>query len=545
MRRFVQLFHELDRTTRTIDKVAALTAYFREAEPTDGAYALYVLTGNKLLRSFNTRPLRGWAAQEAGLPEWLVGECYEAVGDLSEALALLLPDSARKCRDDEPLHRVIQERVLPLAVVDDEARRAMVVDAWASLSRDERLLYHKLIWREFRIGAAKKLVIQGAAAAAGIDPAVMEHRLMGQWQPEPETYLRLMNPDETAHDPGRPYPFCLAYALEGDPDSLGEVADWRAEWKWDGIRAQLLRRHEQTMLWSRGEELITEGFPELTALGDALPEGTVLDGEVLAFERDRPLPFGELQKRINRKNVQPTLFAADVPVVFMAYDLLEREGEDVRERPLVERRAMLETVAGGLRDEPHFLLSQPLWAANWEELAAMQGAARERGVEGLMLKRADSPYRVGRVRGDWWKWKVDPHAVDAVLVYAQRGHGRRSSKFTDYTFAVWDRRGEKGCAEGRELVPVAKAYSGLTDEEIIEVDRYIRGNTIKKRGPICEVTPHLVMELHFEGIRESNRHNAGVALRFPRMGRWRRDKTAQDADTLEDLQALLKSWNHR
>jgi DNA ligase-1 len=534
MQRFTQLFIEVDRTTRTGEKTRALRSYFEEAPPRDAVWALRVLTGQKLMRAVPYARLRVWAAEAAGLEAWLFNECYGAVGDLSETLALVLPGG--EVDSDLPLHRVVEERVLPLAQMTEAQQRASIVETWHRLGRQQRFLFHKLISGNFRFGAARKLVINALAAAADVEPAVMQHRLGGRAiEPTAEAYEALLSGAES--DDARPYPFYLAHQLDDPPESLGDFRGWLAEWKWDGIRAQIIRRGGQTLVWSRGDELITDAFPELRAVGDQLPDGTVLDGEVLAFENDRPLAFSFLQRRLNRKKMEPMLFA-DVPVVFMAYDLLEQHGDDLREESTATRRERLEALLPN--DEPSLKLSPRIAFDRWEALAELRGQSRERGVEGVMLKRVDAPYAAGRKRGAWWKWKVDPYTVDGVMVYAQRGSGRRSSLFTDYTFAVWS-----GAAGRSELVPVTKAYSGLTDEEFAKVDHFIKNHTVGKRGSFRQVEPELVFEIGFEGINASDRHKSGIALRFPRMLRWRTDKKPEDADTLGYLEALLHSTLHR
>jgi DNA ligase-1 len=372
-------------------------------------------------------------------------------------------------------------------------------------------------------------VVRAMAKVSGMDANVIAHRLMGDWQPNAEFYGQLVGRDSSDTDVSRPYPFCLAYPIEGDISELGEISEWQLEWKWDGIRAQLIRRKWHTFLWSRGEELMTERFPEIEAVGSLLPEGTAIDGEVMAWKGDAPLPFAQMQRRIGRKVLSEKMLR-DVPAAIVAYDLLEDSGVDIRERPLEERRARLEEIAREAGGSGHIVLSPMVRAESWESLTELRRGSRERGVEGIMLKRKNSPYRVGRKRGDWWKWKVEPYSVDAVLLYAQPGNGKRASLFTDYTFAIWD----KG-----ELVPFAKAYSGLTDEEIRKVDAFVRRNTIEKFGPVRAVKPELVFELAFEGIQKSPRHRSGIAVRFPRMARWRTDKKPEDADTIETVKALL------
>ncbi len=526
MERFTRLYFELDETNRTAEKVAALERYFASAPPRDAAWALFFLTGRKVKRAVSTPLLRAWIAEESGFPDWIIDESYDAVGDAAETLALLLPDSAGPAARVPPLHVLVEERLVPLPAFPDEAKRQRMIETWRHLDRRQRLVWNKLITGEFRVGVARTLVVRALASVAGIPQAIMEHRLMGPWRPGENDYLNLLSGDTAASGPGQPYPFFLASPLEDPPESLGPIEDWQAEWKWDGIRAQLIRRHGEVLVWSRGEELVNDQFPEIRRAGESLPDGTALDGEILAWQDDQPLPFASLQRRLGRKTVQADLWNT-VTVVFMAFDLLEADGEDWRGRPLRERRAKLEALvaaASGIRVSPL------LTAASWTELAARRQEARTLSVEGLMLKRLDSPYRVGRPRGDWWKWKIDPHTVDAVLIYAQRGHGRRASLYTDYTFGVW---------HDGELVPVAKAYSGLTDEEIREVDAFIRHNTTGRIGPVRVVAPQLVFELAFERIAASNRHKSGVAVRFPRIARWRRDKKPEEADALDSLRALL------
>jgi DNA ligase-1 len=527
MRRFADLYAALDRTTRTSTKVDALEAYFREAPAEDAAWALYFLSGGRLKRLVSTARLREWTAEISGYPLWLVEESYQAVGDLAETLALLLEEPGG-VGVDRPLHRLVETRLQPLAGADPDVQRQLLLATWQELDAHQRLVWNKLITGAFRVGVGRVLVERALARVAGIDPARMAHRLSGGWQPDAGSYRRLLRADVDPDDPGRPYPFFLAHALEGDPADLGAIDDWLVEWKWDGIRAQLIRRRGQVLVWSRGEELLTDRFPEVRDAARGLPDGTVLDGELVGWANGRPLPFGDLQRRIGRVRVGRKILA-DVPVRLVAYDLMEEAGRDRRSEPIEARRRRLVRLLDRCADE-RLRLSPLVEAGSWDRLRQLWQGSRERGVEGMMLKRRGSPYRVGRPKGDWWKWKVEPYTVDAVLIYAQRGHGRRASLYTDYTFGVWD---------GDALVPVAKAYSGLTDDEIREVDRFVRRNMLERFGPVRSVRPELVFELAFEGIRRSPRHRSGVALRFPRMRRWRRDKRAADADTLATLRALL------
>jgi DNA ligase-1 len=527
MKAFAELYAALDETTKTGEKVDALARYFESVAPADAAWAVHFLSGRRPKRLVGARKLAEWAMDFTGTPEWLFGECYEAVGDLAETISLLLPPSGAS--SDLPLRAWVEERLLALRGESEATQREAIVRAWGELDGAQAYVWNKLITGSFRVGVSQKLVVRALARASGVDEAAVAHRLMGAWEPSPEFYGRLIGLDTRDTDISRPYPFFLAHALEGEPDELGEPREWQVEWKWDGIRAQVVRRAGTTFVWSRGEELVTERFPELAAAAALLPDGTVLDGEVLPWQDGGPLPFAQLQRRIGRKALGPKILG-EVPVVLLAYDLLETGGEDIRERPIAERRAMLEALLASVPTNGRFLISPIVKADDWDDVRQAYREARQASREGLMLKRAVSPYRVGRKRGDWWKWKVEPFTVDAVLIYAQRGHGRRASLYTDYTFAVWS---------GGELVPFAKAYSGLTDEEIRRVDGFVRRNTIQKFGPVRAVKPELVFELGFEGIQRSPRHKSGIAVRFPRMLRWRTDKKPEDADTLETIVAIL------
>lgn len=530
MKRFVDLFTALDSTTATNAKVAALTAYFEAADPRDAAWAVYFLTGQRLKRLVNTRELREWTAEKAGLPLWLVEESYEHVGDLAETMTLLTPEPASSDAELPPLHALVEQVIRPLGELDDEARKRSVFEHWEALPGTARFLFNKLITGALRVGVSKRLVTRALAEVAGVEPGLIAHRLMGDWSPTPANFAALIAGEHAGGPaPATPYPFFLASPLDSEPESLGDPGEWHAEWKWDGIRAQLIRRAGEHFLWSRGEELLNGRFPEIEALASDLPDGTVLDGEIMAWDddADRPLPFSVLQTRIGRKKPGAKTLAK-APCTLLAFDLLECDGEDLRERPLVERRARLRALVDAL--DASIRSPAPVAFDDWSELPELRASSRERGVEGLMLKRVESPYRVGRTRGDWWKWKVEPYTFDGVLLYAQPGHGRRSNLFTDYTFAV---HGPEG------LVPVAKAYSGLTQKEIDELDRWIRQHTRERFGPVRSVEPVHVFELAFEGIARSSRHKSGIALRFPRIHRWRRDLDIAGADRLEDLERLL------
>jgi DNA ligase-1 len=529
MREFARLYDAIDSTTSTNAKVAAMAAYFVSAPKGDAAWAVFFLTGRRLKRLLQYSLIHDWTMAATGIESWLVEECYAVVGDGAETAALLLDQLPTVTEAPLNLAVWVEDRILRLREMDPAIQQANVTSWWRSLDRLERFILLKLLTGEFRVGVSQTLVVRALAQASGLDVPIVAARLMGDWTPDAEWFGRVLSHEHTDDDRSRPYPFCLAAPLDGEVAALGDPAGWQVEWKWDGIRAQLIKRGEDVHLWSRGEELITQRFPEITAAATRLPDGTVLDGEVLAFKDEKPMPFSALQQRIGRQK-QVAQMSRTVPVVFMTYDVLESNGADVRARPLLERRALLETLldahGGVLRPSP------TLHESGWGSLAQMRTQSRALGVEGLMLKRLTSSYGVGRKRGDWWKWKIDPYTIDAVLIYAQPGSGKRASLLTDYTFGVWH--------EGA-LVPFAKAYSGLSNEEIGELDKWIRRHTTERFGPVRHVAPVQVFELGFEGIAGSSRHKSGIAVRFPRMLRWRKDKKADEADTLETVRALLKS----
>ncbi|MEM6825094.1 MAG: ATP-dependent DNA ligase [Pseudomonadota bacterium] len=529
MQRFASLFTRLDQTTKINEKVAALADYFREAPEDDRLWTIALLSGRRPRRAITTTRLREWAAEEANIPLWLFEEAYPIVGDLAETIALVLP---------APSHveaRSLSDQIMMIRDLDraDEAdRKAAILAAWDRFGGAERFVFNKLITGGFRMGVSRKLMTRALAQATGRDEAELAHRLMGDWTPETTTYDMLINAPNPTADLSKPYPFSLAYQLDTAPEELGPPLDWAAEWKWDGIRGQLIRRGGNHALWSRGEDLMTDRFPEFAQSIDFLPEGTVLDGEVLAWSDGAPLPFSSLQKRIGRKSV-PKKLLVEAPVILLAYDILEQNGTDLRNLPFHERRARLDRVMEKMPAKAPFRASPLLPAEDWDTLRSERETSRARGAEGLMLKRWDAPYTGGRRKGDWWKWKVDPLTIDAIMIYAQSGHGRRANLFTDFTFAVRD---------GDQLVPFTKAYSGLTDAEFREITSWVRKNTLERFGPVRRVTPEHVFEIHFEGIHASPRHKSGIALRFPRMARWRRDKPVAEANTLDDLKAMLEVY---
>ncbi len=534
MRKFSELYAHLDATTSLNEKVDLLAGYFRETPPADAAWTLAIFSGRRPKKPFTSTFLKTALLRYLQIDAWVLEECYALVGDQGETFSLLidtLKPSHKGQDDDAPLVEWMEQRIPALAKASDEQRYDQLSQWWQQLSMREIFVLQKLMGGSLRVGASQSLVIKALAKATGLSIATITQRLTGQWTPSAAFFGQLVAPegDPGAADPAQPYAFALAYPLDIDLPNLGLVHEWHAEWKWDGIRAQVVRREGQCHIWSRGEDLITNSFPEISgaALHD-LPDGTVLDGELLAFREGKPMPFGALQKRIGRKKITAAVQAA-VPVHFIAYDLLELDALDLRSRTFAERRAGLMALLANV--SPPLALSEHVLASDWQDLRDARIQARERGVEGLMLKRADSPYRAGRKRGDWWKWKVEPLVVDAVLLYAQAGSGRRANLFTDYTFAVWN--------TDQQLVPVAKAYSGLNQQEILELDRWIRAHTKEKFGPVRSLIAEHVFEIGFEGIQESGRHKSGVALRFPRILRWRKDKRSGDADSLITLRAML------
>jgi len=529
VRAFAELYDEIDTTTSTNLKVAAMTQYFRTAPPGDAAWAAYILSGRRLKRFIGPALLHRWLVEAAELPEWLVDESYSSVGDMAETIALLMETAeGARAATDVPLAEWIDHRLLPLRDEADEQQRAAILHWWRTLPYRECFLLNKLLTGELRVGVSELLVTRALAEALDIPRADVTRRMMGEWQPGVEFWERLRSGDAPSGDPAAPYPFYLASPLEGDVTGLGSVGEWQVEWKWDGIRGQLIRRGGRCFLWSRGEDVVTDRFPEIIDASAALPDGHVLDGEIVAWRSGAVRPFSDLQQRIGRKTLSSAILAS-VPVRFLAYDLLELDHADIRELPLHERRSKLEALLTG---KPEALSLSPLVnAGSWEELAALRAGSRARSVEGLMLKARSSPYGTGRQKGSWWKWKIEPYSFDAVMLYAQPGHGRRSNLYTDYTFGVWS---------NEELVPVAKAYSGLSNDEISELDRWIRAHTLEKFGPVRAVEPTQVFELAYEGIAASTRHKSGIALRFPRILRRRTDKPASEADTLGNLQAVLE-----
>lgn len=528
MKAFTDLYYELDATTKTLPKVEALTNYFLRTRPEDSIWAIALLVGNRPKRPVKTSDLKAWATELAGVPDWLFDDSYSVVGDLAETITLLINSKSERGAEIS-LNELMRELEV-IASLSDIEKKERVLGYWKNLAPQELYIFNKLITGAFRVGVSKLLLFKALSKAYHIDEKVIAHRFIGNWKPGDTALLDLLKEDEFSDSISRPYPFCLAYALDVELSTLGNMEDWQIERKYDGIRGQIIVRNKELFVWSRGEELLTDKFPEFEDLRDYLPDGTVIDGEILPIVDGEIKSFNQMQKRTTRKALTKKILQ-EIPLKMVCYDLLEKDGKDLRDLPLQERRRLLEEVVIHSKAYNASLMLAPLLSCDaWENLDHLRNEAKAVGCEGLMLKRKDSNYETGRKRGKWWKWKVDPYSVDAVLIYAQAGHGRRANLFTDYTFAVWD---------GDALVPFTKAYSGLTDKEIIEVDAWIKKNTLEKFGPVRSVTPHWVFEIAFEGINESPRHKSGIALRFPRIARWRKDKPLSEANTKQDLLNLL------
>ena len=539
MKKFAALIMKLATSTKTTVKQAAIITYLLEADSTDKIWLIALFTGRRPRRTIASSLLRATCMQVANIEPWLFEECYHTVGDLAETIALLIPQQNTNSSDGDQYSLSHYMTLLSkIGKENDASKQTFITDAWAKMDANEIFVFNKLMTGGFRIGVSQKQMVNAIAKVTTVSPSIIAHRIMGSWLPATTSFEELISVEHNAADFSKPYPFYLAYALENEVQQLTHVNQWQAEWKWDGIRGQIIKRNNELFVWSRGEELMTDKFPEYNVLVDAMPNGTVIDGEIICLTTSTdnntftPLPFSVLQTRIGRKNITSKELK-NAPVGFIAYDLIEENNEDCRMHTLTERRSKLEALLAQMQI-PLIHLSPIISFESWDELVATRKISRDKGSEGIMLKRKDSIYRDGRKKGDWWKWKIDPLTIDAVLIYAQKGSGRRSNLYTDYSFAVRD---------GNELVTFAKAYSGLTDKEIAAVDNFVKKNSIEKFGPVRTVKPELVFELAFEGIAASKRHKSGVALRFPRMSRWRKDKTVADINTLDDLKMILEMYN--
>jgi DNA ligase-1 len=527
---FAQLVTELSSSTKTNDKLQSLVDYFATAPDSDKVWVIAIFSGRRPRRAVNSRLMREWCAEITGYPSWLFDECYHTVGDLAETLALLLPNTKDEDKVNENLSYYL-EKFISIEKQDESIRKKFIIDCWRQMNQDERFVFNKLITGSFRIGVSQKTIVNALAKTIDLSSSVIAHRISGNWDPVTTSFNDLLSESASITDFSKPYPFYLAYALEEEPGNLGAPQEWQAEWKWDGIRGQMIKRNNELFVWSRGEELMTDKFPEYFILKDLLPDGTVIDGEIIPAVDGKPLPFSVLQTRIGRKNIGKKQLQ-EAPICFFAYDILEYNYEDWREKSLTERRGKLEEIIIPIKNNA-IQISEIINFTSWTELSELRKNSREMNSEGIMLKRKNSDYKVGRKRGDWWKWKIDPLTIDCVMVYAQKGSGRRSNLYTDYTFAVKD---------GDKLTVFTKAYSGLTDKEFAQIDNFVKRNSIEKFGPVRTVKPELVFEIAFEGIAASNRHKSGVALRFPRMSRWRKDKTVDEINTIEDLKAMLNMY---
>lgn len=525
MRVFAALVHALDSTNKTTQKSEAIERFLQEANDSDKLWLLALFTGKRPKRGVNTTLMKEWATELAQIPPWLFQESYAAVGDLGETISLVLPPATSNV---ERSLAEWMEKILELRYADAAQKKQFVLDAWDCLPLTERFIFNKLLGGSFRLGISSQSLINTLAKHYHLENNAIAHSIMGDWVMEDVTFERLIHGEYTDTQLSKPYPFCLAYPLEKELEELGDLADWQVEYKWDGIRGQLIKRDHEIFIWSRGEELITEQFPEIKAVLGQWHGSFVIDGELLACKDQQILNFSELQKRLNRKNLSKKMLE-ELPVTVFVYDLMEWEGEDWRNRTLEERRGQLEAIFAA-NPTANWQLSTIVQARDWAALRILKEQARDVNSEGLMLKHKQSVYHTGRKKGDWWKWKIAPLTIDAVLIYAQKGSGRRSGYYTDYTFAVKD---------GDRLVTIAKAYSGLTDQEIQEVSRFVNKNAVEKFGPVRTVKPELVFEIGFEGIGFSSRHKSGVALRFPRIVRWRRDKTIADLDDIEEIKKLI------
>ena len=539
MKQFAALVNILGTSTKTNDKLEALQDYFATASNKDKIWVIAIFSGRRPKRIVNSTLLQNWCMEITGLTPWLFDECYHTVGDLGETIALLLPEpSPEALATEEQTLSWYLETFIRIEKEDEAVRKKFITDSWQQLDRNEKFVFNKLITGGFRIGVSQKIMVNALSKTVNVSASVIAHRISGNWDPVVTHFETLLSESDVSADYSKPYPFYLAYAVEDDLKSLNDICEWQAEWKWDGIRGQIIKRNNELFVWSRGEELMTEKFPEYAAFKHLLPEDVVIDGEIMALDLPpetgvfKPLPFAALQTRIGRKNITKKQLL-EAPVGFIAYDLLEYKGNDIRTMPLMERRLLLEKIIENI-GHPSIHISPTINVNNWDALRELRLGARDMGSEGIMLKRKNSAYQVGRKRGDWWKWKIDPLTIDAVMIYAQKGHGRRSNLYTDYTFAVKD---------GDKLVSFTKAYSGLTDKEFAQVDSFVKRNSIEKFGPVRTVKPELVFEIAFEGIAVSNRHKSGVALRFPRMSRWRHDKKPDEINTLDDLKELLNIYS--
>lgn len=544
MKDFASLIAQIDQTNSTNDKVQLMVDYFKSHDSATNAWAIFILMGKQKKRILTSARLRKVINQISDVPTWLMEECYSAVGDTAEMIALISESLLAKNKDENDINHEftlvewMEKKLPPLAKLPEPELAQQLENWWRSFSQQQIFVLNKVLTGAMRIGVSELLVFKALSIALEVDRSLLATRLMGEFEPTAETFESLsIEPTGNESDPARgliPLPFCLASPIVNPSESLEDAKDWLVEWKWDGIRAQIHKQGDQVEIWSRGEDRITKSFPDIV---NALVETDftgVLDGEIVAGDWALPSPFQQLQVRLNKKN--PTAkFISENKISFIAYDLLVDKTQDIRTSTLLERRKSLKDVMTSLPSS-FFGLSKHIEGDDWTELAQERDAARLKGAEGFMLKKLSSQYVGGRKRGIWFKWKLEPLTIDTILTAAQPGTGKRASLYTDYTFSIW---------KDEVLVPIAKAYSGLDDKEIRSLDSWIRRNTLERFGPVRTLKPEKVFEIGFEGVAESRRHKSGYALRFPRILRERADKDAANANKVEDVAEILKFVSKR
>ena len=557
-RSFGNLINNLEQCNSTKKKINLISVFIKDIDPRDGSWILLLLMSTRQKRVITGRRLKDILQASFRMPSWLIDDCFAQVGDSAETISLLWPqlkseltDANIECsevynklfnepKESKPLHWWMETLLPAIKDATETTQNRLILKLWSDIADQDHYLTNKLITGGFRNGVSKGLVVKSIAQAYELDESTVLERLMKPIEINNIWFQELTHPVSINRtDRGAiPYPFYLASPVEIEKIKETPPADWRLEYKWDGIRGQLIKRDTGAYLWSRGEELVNHVFPEIIEMAENLPDGTVLDGEILCWQKDvrKPMAFASLQRRLGRKTVNKKLLK-ECPTVFLAYDILEHKSIDIRAYNLRDRLKLLESVQLNY-NHPCLVIDNEKEFAEWEELIQLRDRARLEGAEGLMIKKISSHYLSGRKRGYWWKYKHDPMTLDAVLIYAQAGTGKRANLFTDYTFALWDDSNKY--SKDRKLVTFAKAYSGLNNSELMELDKWIRTHTIERYGPTRVVEQKQIFEIAFEGVMESKRHKCGLAVRFPRIHRWRIDKPVMEADCIEQAQALLK-----
>ena len=557
-RSFGNLINNLEQCNSTKKKINLISVFIKDIDPRDGSWILLLLMSSRQKRVITGRRLKDILQASFRMPSWLIDDCFAQVGDSAETISLLWPqlkseltDANIECsevynklfnepKESKPLHWWMETLLPAIKDATETTQNRLILKLWSDIADQDHYLTNKLITGGFRNGVSKGLVVKSIAKAYKLDESTVLERLMKPIEINNIWFQELTHPVSINRtDRGAiPYPFYLASPVEIEKIKETPPADWRLEYKWDGIRGQLIKRDTGAYLWSRGEELVNHVFPEIIEMAENLPDGTVLDGEILCWQKDvrKPMAFASLQRRLGRKTVNKKLLK-ECPTVFLAYDILEHKSIDIRAYNLRDRLKLLESVQLNY-NHPCLVIDNEKEFAEWEELIQLRDRARLEGAEGLMIKKISSHYLSGRKRGYWWKYKHDPMTLDAVLIYAQAGTGKRANLFTDYTFALWDNSNKN--SKDRKLVTFAKAYSGLNNSELMELDKWIRTHTIERYGPTRVVEQKQIFEIAFEGVMESKRHKCGLAVRFPRIHRWRIDKPVMEADCIEQAQALLK-----